>query len=184
MRFFSFLNWVTQYRETHPWIIYGLPLAGFTIALSYKYWGNPSSKGNNLLIEEYLHPQRRIPLIMAPLVLFGTLLTHLFGGSAGREGTAVQIGGAVSDQLNRWFDFDKTERRILISIGITAGFAAVFGTPLAGTIFGLEVLLIGKKDISASCPVYLPPILRTSAVNYGIFHTPIIQFMMLFQCCP
>ncbi|QRY60177.1 voltage-gated chloride channel family protein [Sphingobacterium siyangense] len=144
--FFLFsLNWVTQYREAHPWIIYGLPLAGFAIALSYKYWGNPASKGNNLLIEEYLHPQRRIPLIMAPLVLFGTLLTHLFGGSAGREGTAVQIGGAVSDQLNRLFDFDKTERRILISIGITAGFAAVFGTPLAGTIFGLEVLLIGKK---------------------------------------
>ncbi|WP_293879424.1 MULTISPECIES: chloride channel protein [unclassified Sphingobacterium] len=144
--FFLFsLNWVTHYREAHPLIIYGLPLAGLVIALSYTYWGNTSSKGNNLLIEEYLHPQRRIPLIMAPLVLFGTLLTHLFGGSAGREGTAVQIGGAISDQLNRWFDFDKTERRILISIGITAGFAAVFGTPLAGTIFGLEVLLIGKK---------------------------------------
>ncbi len=144
--FFLFsLNWVTHYREAHPLIIYGLPLAGLVIALSYTYWGNTSSKGNNLLIEEYLHPQRRIPLTMVPLVLFGTLLTHLFGGSAGREGTAVQIGGAISDQLNRWFDFDKTERRILISIGITAGFAAVFGTPLAGTIFGLEVLLIGKK---------------------------------------
>ncbi|MDR6736045.1 voltage-gated chloride channel family protein [Sphingobacterium sp. 2149] len=144
--FFLFsLNWVTHYREAHPLIIYGLPLAGLVIALSYTYWGNTSSKGNNLLIEEYLHPQRRIPLTMVPLALFGTLLTHLFGGSAGREGTAVQIGGAISDQLNRWFDFDKTERRILISIGITAGFAAVFGTPLAGTIFGLEVLLIGKK---------------------------------------
>ncbi|MEI2273950.1 chloride channel protein [Sphingobacterium sp. ML3W] len=169
--FFLFsLNWVTQYRENNSWIIYGLPLAGLVIALSYQRWGNPSSKGNNLLIEEYLRPQRRIPLVMAPLVLFGTLLTHLFGGSAGREGTAVQIGGAIADQLNRWFDFDKTERRILISIGITAGFAAVFGTPLAGTIFGLEVLLIGKKRYFG----ILPCLLTAYIANFScqLWHVP------------
>jgi len=171
--FFLFsLNWVTAYRENNSWIIYGLPLAGLIIALSYQRWGNPSSKGNNLLIEEYLYPQRRIPLIMAPLVLFGTLLTHLFGGSAGREGTAVQIGGAISDQLNRWFNFDKTERRILISIGITAGFAAVFGTPLAGTIFGLEVLLIGKKRYFGLLPSMLTAyIANLSCQLWNIPHT-------------
>jgi len=171
--FFLFsLNWVTTYRENNFWIIYGLPLAGLIIALSYQRWGNPSSKGNNLLIEEYLYPQRRIPLVMAPLVLFGTLLTHLFGGSAGREGTAVQIGGAISDQLNRWFNFDKTERRILISIGITAGFAAVFGTPLAGTIFGLEVLLIGKKRYFGLLPCMLTAyIANLSCQLWNIPHT-------------
>ncbi|WP_343558229.1 voltage-gated chloride channel family protein [Sphingobacterium sp.] len=171
--FFLFsLNWVTLYRNAHPWIIYGLPFAGFVIALSYKYWGNLSSKGNNLLIEEYLHPQRRIPLVMVPLVLFGTLLTHLFGGSAGREGTAVQIGGAISDQLNRRFDFDKTERRVLISIGITAGFAAVFGTPLAGTIFGLEVLLIGKKRYFGILPCLFTAYLANfSCQLWNIPHT-------------
>ncbi|WP_343560049.1 voltage-gated chloride channel family protein [Sphingobacterium sp.] len=171
--FFLFsLNWVTSYRETHSWIIYGLPLAGLIIALCYQRWGTPSSKGNNLLIEEYLHPQRRIPLVMAPLVLFGTLLTHLFGGSAGREGTAVQIGGAVSDQLNRWFNFDKTERRILISIGITAGFAAVFGTPLAGTVFGLEVLLIGKKRYFGILPCLITAYMANlSCQLWNIPHT-------------
>ncbi|WP_286860667.1 MULTISPECIES: chloride channel protein [Sphingobacterium] len=171
--FFLFsLNWVTAYRENNSWIIYGLPLAGLIIALSYQRWGNPSSKGNNLLIEEYLYPQRRIPLIMAPLVLFGTLLTHLFGGSAGREGTAVQIGGAISDQLNRWFNFGKTERRILISIGITAGFAAVFGTPLAGAIFGLEVLLIGKKRYFGLLPCMLTAyIAHFSCQLWNIPHT-------------
>ena len=171
--FFLFsLNWVTHYREAQQWIIYGLPVAGLIIALSYKYWGNPSSKGNNLLIEEYLHPQRRIPFVMAPLVLFGTLLTHLFGGSAGREGTAVQIGGAISDQFNRWFDFNKTERRILISIGITAGFAAVFGTPLAGTIFGLEVLLIGKKRYFGILPcLFTAYIANFSCQLWNIPHT-------------
>lgn len=166
------LNWVTAYRENNSWVIYGLPLAGLIIALSYQRWGNPSSKGNNLLIEEYLYPQRRIPLVMAPLVLFGTLLTHLFGGSAGREGTAVQIGGAIADQLNRWFNFDKTERRILISIGITAGFAAVFGTPLAGTIFGLEVLLIGKKRYFGLLPCILTAyIANISCQLWNIPHT-------------
>ncbi len=171
--FFLFsLNWVTIYRENNPWIIYGLPLAGLIIALSYQRWGNPSSKGNNLLIEEYLYPQRRIPLVMAPLVLFGTLITHLFGGSAGREGTAVQIGGAISDQLNRWFNFDKNERRILISIGITAGFAAVFGTPLAGTIFGLEVLLIGKKRYFGLLPCMLTAyIANLSCQLWNVPHT-------------
>ncbi len=171
--FFLFsLNWVTQYRDNHSWIIYGLPFAGLIIALSYQRWGNPSSKGNNLLIEEYLHPQRRIPLVMAPLVLFGTLLTHLFGGSAGREGTAVQIGGAIADQLNRWFNFDKTERRILLSIGITAGFAAIFGTPLAGTVFGLEVLLIGKKRYFGILPcLFTAYIANFSCQLWDIPHT-------------
>ncbi|MDR2273153.1 MAG: voltage-gated chloride channel family protein [Sphingobacterium sp.] len=171
--FFLFsLNWVTQYRDNHSWIIYGLPFAGLIIALSYQRWGNPSSKGNNLLIEEYLHPQRRIPLVMAPLVLFGTLLTHLFGGSAGREGTAVQIGGAIADQLNRWFNFGKTERRILLSIGITAGFAAIFGTPLAGTVFGLEVLLIGKKRYFGILPcLFTAYIANFSCQLWDIPHT-------------
>lgn len=171
--FFLFsLNGVTHYRENHPWIIYGLPFAGLIIAFSYQKWGKTSARGNNLLIEEYLHPQRRIPLVMVPLVLFGTLITHLFGGSAGREGTAVQIGGALSDQLGRWFSFNKVERRIVLSIGITAGFAAVFGTPLAGAIFGLEVLLIGKKRylgvIPCLCTAYIA---NLSCQMWGIPHT-------------
>jgi H+/Cl- antiporter ClcA len=88
--FLTTLNWVTNWRENHVWIIALLPVGGLLIGLMYHYLGNSVVKGNNLLLEEFHTPKKIIPLRMAPLVLLGTLLTHLFGGSAGREGTAVQ----------------------------------------------------------------------------------------------
>lgn len=138
------LEWVTNYRESHLWIIALLPIAGFTIGAMYHYWGGDSSKGNNLLIEEVHSPTKSIPFRMAPLVYIGTVLTHLFGGSSGREGTAVQMGGAIADQFSRWFDINSDDRRMIIIAGISAGFASVFGAPLAGAIFAIEVLILKK----------------------------------------
>ncbi|SEO81158.1 H+/Cl-antiporter ClcA [Flavobacterium sp. CF108] len=143
------LEWVTQYRIQHDWIIWLLPLGGFLVGSSYYYWGESVVKGNNLLLEEYEKPKKVIPFKMAPLILLGTLLTHLFGGSAGREGTAVQMGGAIADQFTKIFKLDNTERRILIILGISAGFASVFGTPLAGAIFALEVLYFSKINFKS-----------------------------------
>lgn len=143
------LEWVTQFRIYHDWIIWLLPIGGFLVGLSYYYWGESVVKGNNLLLEEYENPKRVIPFKMAPLVLLGTLLTHLFGGSAGREGTAVQMGGAIADQFTKIFKLDNSERKILIILGISAGFASVFGTPLAGAIFALEVLYFSKINFKS-----------------------------------
>jgi H+/Cl- antiporter ClcA len=138
------LEWVAQYREQNSWIIWLLPIGGLLVGLSYHYYGKDVVKGNNLLLEEYDKPQQTIPLKMAPLVLFGTLITHLFGGSAGREGTAVQMGGAIADQFKKIFKLDNPDRKTLIILGISAGFASVFGTPLTGAIFALEVLYFSK----------------------------------------
>ncbi|TDP01490.1 voltage-gated chloride channel family protein [Flavobacterium sp. 245] len=143
------LEWVTQFRIQHDWIIWFLPFGGLLVGLSYYYWGKSVAKGNNLLLEEYENPQKTIPFKMAPLVLLGTLLTHLFGGSAGREGTAVQMGGAIADQFTKIFKLDNSERKILIILGISAGFASVFGTPLAGAIFALEVLYFSKINFKS-----------------------------------
>jgi H+/Cl- antiporter ClcA len=143
------LEWVTQFRIQHDWIIWLLPFGGLLVGLSYYYWGESVAKGNNLLLEEYENPKKIIPLKMAPLVLLGTLLTHLFGGSAGREGTAVQMGGAIADQFTKLFKLDTTERKILIILGISAGFASVFGTPLAGAIFALEVVYFSKINLKS-----------------------------------
>ncbi|MEP6932062.1 MAG: chloride channel protein, partial [Flavobacterium sp.] len=129
-----------------------------------------------------------IPLKMVPLVLSGTLLTHLFGGSAGREGTAVQMGGAIADQFTKLFKLDNSERKILIILGISAGFASVFGTPLAGAIFALEVVYFSKINLKS---IFLSFLVAYSAyftvefwqvkhTHYSIPNVPEINLTNLF----
>lgn len=156
------LNSITAFRGQQPWLIYGLPLGGLIVVALYHYFGESVVKGNNQLIEEIEKPQNVIPLRMAPLVVAGTLLTHLFGGSAGREGTAVQMGGAIADQFTKRFRFRKRDRSQLIMCGISAGFAAVFGTPLAGAAFALEVAAIGRLKYEA----LIPSLLSALIANY------------------
>ncbi|SFU26950.1 H+/Cl-antiporter ClcA [Pustulibacterium marinum] len=143
------LHWATDYREAHKWIIALLPIGGFIVGLVYHYYGSSVVKGNNQLLEEFHSPEHIIPFRMAPLVLFGTVMTHLFGGSAGREGSAVQMGGAIADQFTKWFKLNKDDRKIIIIIGVSAGFASVFGTPLAGAVFALEVMVLGRMRYDA-----------------------------------
>lgn len=148
------LEWATKYRENNFWIISLLPIGGLLIGLLYHFYGKEVVKGNNLILEEYDRPDKIIPLKMAPLVLIGTLLTHLFGGSAGREGTAVQMGGAISDQFTKLFKLDGSERKTILIIGISAGFASIFGTPLAGALFALEVLYFSKINFKSILPSF------------------------------
>jgi H+/Cl- antiporter ClcA len=143
------LEYVTQIRTHTIWIIWLLPLGGLLVGYLY-YISDPRiTKGNNLLLEEYNKPEKKIPFLMAPLVLLGTLITHLFGGSAGREGTAVQMGGAIADLSTPIFKLNPSERRTLIILGISAGFASVFGTPLTGAIFALEVVFFSKINLKS-----------------------------------
>ena len=149
------LNWSTHYREAHKTIIWLLPIGGLFVGLLYHYYGQSVAKGNNQLLEELNSPKDIIPFKMAPLIFLGTVVSHLFGASVGREGTAVQIGGAIADQFSGWFKMNKHDRRIIILMGISSGFAGLFGTPLAGAVFALEVLLIGKIKYNAILPCLL-----------------------------
>lgn len=138
--FLSSLSWVTSLRQNNHIFVWLLPIGGLLIGFIYFFTEKGAEGGNNLLIKEVVFPERILHWKMAPLVLIGTLLTHLFGGSAGREGTAVQMGGAISDQFHTRFKLDKKERQILLRMGIAAGFGGVFGTPIAAFIFSIELI--------------------------------------------
>src|SRR5690606_17455694 len=150
--FLWLLEWATTTRWENMWLIYLLPVAGVFIFYLYKLVGKNSEEGNNLIMDEIHQPGGGVPFRMAPLVLLSTIITHLFGGSAGREGTAVQMGGSIAAFLAKKWSLSQEDRRILLLCGMAAGFGAVFGTPVTGAIFALEVLAIGRIKYNALLP--------------------------------
>ncbi|OMF38481.1 voltage-gated chloride channel protein [Paenibacillus sp. FSL H8-0548] len=187
--FLGSLDWVTETRLHQPWLLWFLPAGGALVSLLYLKLGKESGKGNNLIIEQIHSGDGAIPLRMAPLVLVGTLITHLFGGSAGREGTAVQMGGSLSEWVGKWFKLKALDRKIILICGISSGFGAVFGTPLAGTIFGLEVLAIGLISYEALLPCliasYVGHLVTTAwgieHIHFAIGSIPPLQWLLLIK---
>ncbi|WP_018616780.1 voltage-gated chloride channel family protein [Segetibacter koreensis] len=176
--FLWLLDFATTTRWQHLWLIFLLPLAGLLITFFYKRYGKNSEAGNNLIMDEIHKPGGGIPTRMTPLVLFSTIITHLFGGSAGREGTAVQMGGSIASLFSKWYRLKHREKRILLMCGMAAGFGAVFGTPIAGAIFAMEVLAIGRIKYDALIPCFIASILADiTCVAFGIHHT---QYSILF----
>ncbi|MCD1258034.1 voltage-gated chloride channel family protein [Paenibacillus athensensis] len=169
--FLKALNAATELRVQHGWLLFLLPLGGALISWLYMKAGKNSARGNNLILEQIAGGQEAVPLRMAPLVLLGTLTTHLFGGSAGREGTAVQMGGSLADALGRLLRIGRDDRAILLICGISGGFGSVFGTPLAGTVFALEVLAIGLLRYEALIPALIAALVGNS-VAVSVWHAP------------
>lgn len=150
--FLWLLDMVTGIRYQQGWLLYLLPLAGITVYFLYRMLGKNSERGNNLIIEEIHVPGGGVPRRMAPLILISTIITHLFGGSAGREGTAVQMGGSIAALFSKWYNHAIVNKPLLLMAGIAAGFGAVFGTPFAGAVFAVEVLAIGRLSIRPFLP--------------------------------
>jgi H+/Cl- antiporter ClcA len=169
--FLWLLTTAIHFRFSHKWLLYLLPLAGLLIHFIYKWVGKSSEKGNNLIIDEIHEAGGGVPKRMAPIILLTTIITHLFGGSAGREGTAVQIGGSIAAMFGGWFKLNGIDMRMILTAGVAAGFGAVFGTPLTGAVFAMEVLTIGRIQYDALLPALIAAIVGDMAVAaWGVQH--------------
>ena len=170
--FLKSLAWATEQFVEHRLLLYFLPVAGLAIGLVYHYGGGRAVEGNNLIIDEIHSPQDWVPRRMAPMILIGTVVTHLFGGSAGREGTAIQMSGSLTDWASRILRLDAADRRIMLIAALAGGFGAVFGVPLAGAVFALEVQAVGRVRYEALVPCLAASVVGDLVVEgLGVNHT-------------
>ncbi len=166
------LDALTRVRFSNPWLLGLLPLGGWIVGSIYQHYGKSADGGNNLLIDEIHEPGVGVPRRMAPLILIGTLATHLFGGSAGREGTALQMGGGIAATFIRIIKPDAARKRLILMAGVAAGFGSIFGTPIAGAVFALEVLVIGRMQYDGLIPCFIASLVaHWTCAAWGISHT-------------
>lgn len=166
------IRWATDMGSGIPWLLFFLPLIGIAVSATYHYLGKSAEGGNNLVIDQIHEPGGGVPRRMASLILIGTVLTHLGGGSAGREGTAVQMGGSIASGLARLLKLRSQDVPTILMAGVAAGFGAVFGTPVAGAIFAAEVLTVGVISFEAIIPCFIASVAGDwTTASLGIHHT-------------
>ena len=165
---FSFtLKAVTSYRKAHEWIFFLLPLSGLVIVFLYEKLGKEDGGTNQVL--STVRSRDDVPILSAPLIFITTALTHLTGGSAGREGAAIQLGGSIANQLGRWIHLDEEDRHVIVMCGMSAAFSALFGTPMAAAVFALEVVSVGVMYYAALMPCMIASLVASGfAAGMGI----------------
>ena len=173
--FYHCMSFVTKQRMTHPMFLFLLPVGGILIVFLYQFTGQQDNKGTNLVLLA-IHEDTDIPPVIAPLMFISTLLTHLCGGSAGREGAALQIGGSIGGFIGNLFHFKRDSVHIFVMCGMSACFSAVFGTPLAAAIFSMEVFHVGVLVSSALVPCVVASF--TACILAGYFHAPAEHYLI------
>ncbi len=181
--FFKGINWAVDFRRAHTWLVIFLPIVGVLVAWFYSRFGKEVDAGNNLIIDEIHESKKHIPFRMVPMIFFSAILSHLFGASVGREGAAVQMGSGISDQFSKYTGHIFSNRKIILMVGMSAGFSAIFGTPIAGTIFGMEVLQVGSITYEALFPCLVSGVvgyftaiaLGINYANYGLISAPALS---------
>lgn len=166
--FYFGMSYVTSLRIEHSWLILLLPFGGLVIVGLYHLFHDEKDTGTNLVISA-IHSGDELPFRMAPLIFISTLITHLFGGSAGREGAALQMGGSIGNTLGRLFRFDEKDKHVMIMCGMSAAFSALFGTPMAAAIFPMEMVSVGVMYYIALVPCVISSLVAHGiAVSFGV----------------
>lgn len=163
--FYYCMKHATDTRASYPWLLFFLPAGGVLIVAAYRFMHDEKDSGTNLVLSA-IHSGESIPLKMAPLIFLSTVLTHLFGGSAGREGAALQLGGSIGNSLGRQLGFDQKDQHIMIMCGMSAAFSALFGTPMAAAIFSMEVVSVGIMHYSALVPCVISSLIAKGIADW------------------
>ncbi|MBC8584082.1 chloride channel protein [Youxingia wuxianensis] len=177
--FYFVLRFVTSFRGEHPWMVFFLPAAGLVIVFLYHICKINEPKGTNLVITA-VRSEEQIPARMAPLIFISTALTHLCGGSAGREGAALQLGGSLGEWIAKVCRVKEEYKNVAIMCGMSAAFSALFGTPVAATIFAMELVSVGVMYYTALVPCAISSIIASLLAkhcgivpeSFTIIHTP------------
>ncbi len=186
--FHMLIEIATDFRSEHNFIIWFLPVGGVVIVFLYHIFKLEKIGGTNYVINS-IRKDGKVPFTMAPGILTGTVLTHLLGGSAGREGAALQLGGSLGSSLGRIFKLDDKDMHVIVLCGMSAVFTALFGTPLTAVVFVMEVISVGVIYDSAIMPCvfssvftyYITLILNIHPVNYILNNIPAISPVSLIQ---
>lgn len=154
---------VTVLREANSWLIYLLPFAGLMIVAIYHLFGLEDKIGTNDILNAVRKKKKGVPILLAPAIFIGTVMTHMFGGSAGREGAALQLGGSIASYIGKIFKVEEKDFPLVLMCGMAAVFSALFTTPLTAALFAMEVISVGIIYYSA-----LVPCLCASLIAYKI----------------
>ena len=170
--FIEALNWATDTRESNNWLVYTLPLAGLLVGCSYHYLGRGLERGSNLIIDQIHSHSEWIPLRLTPLIFGASVISHVAGGSTGREGAALQLAAGVTDPISKRLGFNPADRSLMLIAAIAGGFGAVFGVPVAGAMFALEVQRVGRVRYEALVPAFVASFVGDAVVRgLGVTHT-------------
>lgn len=170
--FIEALNWATTTRTSHEGLLYLLPLAGLVVGAAYHYGGKGLERGSNLVIEQIHGQSEWIPFRLTPLIFGASVLSHIAGASVGREGAAIQLAAGATDPLSKKLGLPPMERSIMLVTAIAGAFGSVFGVPVAGAIFALEVQRVGRVRYEALVPAFIASFLGDAIVRgIGVEHT-------------
>ena len=172
------LDWATDSREARDWSIWLLPLAGLVVGAAYKYLGPGLERGSNLVIEQIHTRDTPIPFRLVPLIFSASVVSHLAGASVGREGAAVQLAAGAADPFGRVLRLGPAERSLLLVTAVAAGFGSVFGVPVAGAVFALEVHRVGRVRYEALVPAFMASFVGDATVRWlGVEHSHYSTFI-------